>query len=223
MDLRLTEEQQLLRVAVREFAEAEIRPHVMAWDEAQAFPLDLLQKLAAQGLMGVQVPEALGGSGMSAVAYCVCIEELARVDPSIALSVAAHNGLCVAHLKAFGNDDQRERFLRPLAAGQHLGAWGLTEASSGSDAAAMRTTATRDGRDWVLNGSKQFITHGRIGGTIVVMAVTDKTKGRHGISAVVIPYGHPGLKAGKKENKLGMRASDTSEVIFEDCRVPDAA
>jgi alkylation response protein AidB-like acyl-CoA dehydrogenase len=223
MDLRLTEEQQLLRVAVREFAEAEIRPNVMVWDEAQAFSMDLLPKLAAQGLMGIQVSEAYGGSEMSAVAYCVCIEELARVDPSIALSVAAHNGLCVAHLKMFGNDAQKDQYLRPLAAGQHLGAWGLTEASSGSDAAAMRTAATRDGRDWVLNGSKQFITHGRVGGTIVVMAVTDKAKGPHGISAFVIPFGHPGLKAGKKENKLGMRASDTSEVIFEDCRVPESA
>ena len=223
MDLRLTEEQQLLRVAVREFAEAEIRPNVMAWDEAQAFSLDLLPKLAAQGLMGIQVAEGYGGSEMSAVEYCVCIEELARVDPSISLSVAAHNGLCVAHLKTFGSDAQKERFLKPLAAGEHLGAWGLTEASSGSDAAAMRTVATKDGRDWVLNGSKQFITHGRIGGTIVVMAVTDKTKGPHGISAFILPMNHQGIKAGKKENKLGMRASDTSEVIFEDCRVPDSA
>src|SRR6187549_2341209 len=137
MDLRLTEEQQLLRQAVREFAEAEIRPHVMTWDEAQAFSLDLLPKLAAVGLMGIQVPEQWGGSGMSAVSYCVCIEELARVDPSVALSIAAHNGLCVAHLKVFGNDAQRERYLKPLAAGEHWGAWGLTEASSGSDAAAM--------------------------------------------------------------------------------------
>ena len=223
MDLRLTEEQQLLRVAVREFAEAEIRPNVMTWDEAQGFSADLLPKLAAQGLMGIQVPEEWGGSGLSAVAYCVCIEELARVDPSIALSVAAHNGLCVAHLKVFGNDAQREQYLKPLAAGAHWGAWGLTEASSGSDAAAMRTTAVKDGRDWVINGTKQFITHGRIGGTLVVTAVTDKTAGPRGISAFVIPQGHPGLRAGKKENKLGMRASDTSEVILQDCRVPESA
>jgi alkylation response protein AidB-like acyl-CoA dehydrogenase len=223
MDLRLTEEQQLLRVAVREFAEAEIRPHVMTWDEAQAISPELLPKLAAQGLMGIQVPEQWGGAGLSAVAYCVCIEELARIDPSIALSVAAHNGLCVAHLRVFGSDEQRERYLKPLAAGQHWGAWGLTEASSGSDAAAMRTTATRDGREWVLNGTKQFITHGRIGGTLVVTAVTDKTQGSRGISAFVIPQGHPGFRAGKKENKLGMRASDTSEVVLEDCRVPESA
>jgi len=223
MDLRLTEEQQLLRQAVREFAEAEIRPHVMAWDEAQAFSMDLLPKLAALGLMGIQVPESWGGSDMSAVAYCICIEELARVDPSIALSVAAHNGLCVAHLRVFGNDEQRQEFLPPLTAGRHLGAWGLTEASSGSDAAAMRTLAVQDGSNWILNGSKQFITHGRIGGTIVVMAVTDRAPGKAGHSAFVIPHGHPGMTAGKKENKLGMRASDTSEVIFQDCKVPSAA
>lgn len=223
MDLRLTDEQQLLRQAVREFAEAEMRPNVMAWDEAQTFPMALLPKLASLGLMGIQVPEAWGGAGMSAVAYCICIEELGRVDPSIALSVAAHNGLCVAHLKAFGTDAQKERYLRPLATGQQLGAWGLTEASSGSDAAAMRTTAVRDGAHWVLNGSKQFITHGRIGGTMVVTAVTDRAAGARGISAFVLAQGHAGMTAGKKENKLGMRASDTSEVLFQDCRVPDTA
>jgi len=223
VDIRLTEEQQLLRQAVREFAEAELRPHVMAWDEAQAFSMDLLPKLAGLGLMGIQVPESMGGSGMSAVAYCVCIEELSRVDPSIALSVAAHNGLCVAHLNVFGSETQKREFLPPLTSGQHLGAWGLTEASSGSDAASMRTVAVREGDAWVLNGSKQFITHGRIGGTFVVMAVTDRTPRKVGISAFVIPQGHPGMTAGKKENKLGMRASDTSEVIFQNCRVPAAA
>jgi len=223
VDIRLTEEQQLLRQAVREFAEAELRPHVMAWDEAQAFSMDLLPKLAGLGLMGIQVPESWGGSGMSAVAYCICIEELARVDPSIALSVAAHNGLCVAHLHVFGSEAQKREFLPRLTSGQQLGAWGLTEASSGSDAASMRTVAVREGDDWVLNGSKQFITHGRIGGTFVMMAVTDRTPGKVGISAFVIPQGHPGMTAGKKENKLGMRASDTSEVIFQNCRVPAAA
>ncbi len=223
MDVRLTEEQQLLRQSVREFAEAEMRPHVMVWDEAQTFPLDLLSKLAGLGLMGIQVPEQWGGSAMSAVAYCVCIEELARVDPSIALSVAAHNGLCVAHLQVFGNESQKQEFLPPLATGKHLGAWGLTEASSGSDAIAMRTTAVKDGDAWVINGSKQFITHGKIGKVMVVMAVTDRTPGKVGVSAFVVPHGHPGMTAGKKENKLGMRASDTSEVIFQDCRVPSAA
>src|SRR5215831_17519518 len=191
MDFRLTEEQQLLRRTVREFAEAEIRPHVREWDETQHFPVELVPKLAELGLLGIQWSEEYGGAGMSALDYCICIEELARVDPSIALSIAAHNGLCVAHLRAFGNDAQKDQYLKPLAAGQHLGAWGLTEASSGSDAAAMRTVATKDGRDWVLNGSKQFITHGRIGGTLVVTAVTDKSQGARGISAFVIPQGHP--------------------------------
>ena len=223
MDIRLTEEQRLLRFAVREFAEAEIRPHVMDWDEAQAFPMELLPKLAALGLLGIQVPETWGGSAMSTVAYCLCIEELARVDPSIALSVAAHNGLCVAHLKMFGNESQRNEFLPPLTAGKHLGAWGLTEAGAGSDAAAMRTQATLKGDDYVITGNKQFITHGRIGGLIVVMAVTDRTLGSRGISAFVVPHGHPGMTAGKKENKLGMRASDTSEVVFNECRVPRGA
>ncbi|HEX5217191.1 MAG TPA: acyl-CoA dehydrogenase family protein [Vicinamibacterales bacterium] len=223
MDLRPTPEQELLRRTVREFAEKEIRPHVMEWDEAQGFSPDLLPKLASLGLMGIQVPEAYGGAGMSAVDYCICIEELARVDPSIALSVAAHNGLCVAHLYMFGNDDQKKRFVVPLAKGEQLGAWALTEASSGSDAAAMRTIARKHGAMWSITGSKQFITHGKIGGTMVVMAVTDRTRGRHGISAFVVERGLAGIGAGKKENKLGMRASDTSEVIFQDCRVPEEA
>ncbi len=223
MDLRPTPEQELLRRTVREFAEKEIRPHVMEWDEAQAFPPELLPKLAALGLMGIQVPEAYGGAGMSAVNYCICIEELARVDPSIALSVAAHNGLCVAHLYMFGNEDQKKKYVVPLAKGEQIGAWALTEASSGSDAAAMRTIARKHGAVWSITGSKQFITHGKIGGTMVVLAVTDRNRGRHGISAFVVERGLAGLAAGKKENKLGMRASDTSEVIFQDCRVPEEA
>ena len=220
MDLRLTDEQELLRRSVREFAEGEIRPHVMAWDEAQRFPMDLLPRLAELGLMGIQFPEQYGGAAMSAIDYCVCIEELARVDPSIALSVAAHNGLSSAHLAMFGNDAQKKRYLVPLATGEMLGAWGLTEAGAGSDAASMRTTATRDGDGWVLNGSKQFCTHGAIGGVMVAMAVTDRAKGHRGISAFIIERGTAGMAAGRKENKLGMRASDTSEVIFENCRVP---
>jgi alkylation response protein AidB-like acyl-CoA dehydrogenase len=220
MDLRPTPQQDLLRRTIREFAEAEIRPNVMVWDESQAFDPGLVPKLADLGLMGIQVSEAYGGAGMSALEYCICIEELARVDPSVALSVAAHNGLCSAHLYMFGSEAQKTRFLIPLATGQHLGAWGLTEAGSGSDAAAMRTTARREGDDWVINGTKQFITHGRVGRTIVVMAVTDRSHGRKGISAFVVPHGTPGFEAGKKEDKLGMRASDTSEVIFSNCRVP---
>ena len=173
--------------------------------------------------MGIQVPEAYGGAGLSAVEYCICIEELARVDPSVALSVAAHNGLCVAHLEMFGSDAQRQRYLVPLAKGEHLGAWALTEANAGSDAAAMRTTARRDGHEWVLNGTKQFITHGRLGDTVIVMAVTDPARRHHGISAFVLARGTAGCTAGKKENKLGMRASDTSELILQDCRLPAEA
>ena len=220
MNVTLTDEQELLRRSVREFAETELRPHVMEWDEAQEFPRALLGKFAALGLMGIQFPEAYGGAGMSSVDYCICIEELARVDPSVCLSVAAHNGLGAAHIFMFGTEAQRQRYLVPLASGQQLAAWGLTESSAGSDAAAMRAAATRDGGDWVINGSKQFITHGRIGDLIVVMAVTNRAKGNRGISAFIVERGTPGFRAGKKENKLGMRASDTSEVIFENCRVP---
>ncbi len=220
MDFRPSEEQRILRQTVREFAEAEMRPHVMEWDEAQHFPMDLLPKLADLGLMGIQFDEQYGGSGMSAVDYCICIEELSRVCPAIALSVAAHNGLCTAHINMFGSDAQKQTYLPRLVKGEVLGAWGLTEASAGSDAAGMRTTATRQGECWVLNGSKNFITHGAIGGVMVVMAITDRTKGHRGISAFVVEHGTPGMSAGKKETKLGMRASDTSEVVFQDCRVP---
>ncbi len=223
MDFRETEEQRLLRSTVREFAETEIRPHVMVWDEAQRFPVELLPKLAALGLMGIQFPEAYGGSGMSAVDYCLCIEELARVDPSIALSVAAHNGLCTAHISMYGTEAQKRRFVVPLARGEMLGAWGLTEADAGSDAAGTRTTATRAGSAWLLNGSKTFITHGRLGGVLVIMAVTDRDQGHHGISAFIVTRDNPGLSAGRKEDKLGMRASETSEVILRDCRVEDDA
>ena len=220
MDFRPTDEQELLRRTVREFAEAEIRPHVMEWDEAQQFPMELLPKLAELGLTGIQFSEEYGGAALSAVDYCICIEELARVCPAIALSVAAHNGLCSAHIGGFGTDEQKRRFLPRLVRGEVLGAWGLTEAGAGSDAAGMRTTALRQGDCWILNGAKTFITHGRIGGVMVVIAVTDRTKGHRGISAFIVEHGTPGMTAGKKENKLGMRASDTSEVIFDNCRVP---
>ena len=220
MDFRLSDEQELLRKSVREFAETEMRPHIMEWDNAQHFPKVLLPKLAELGLMGIQFPEAMGGAGMSAVDYCICIEELARVDPSVSLSVAAHNGLGAAHIAMFGNDAQKQKYLVPLAKGETLAAWGLTEPGSGSDAAAMRTHAVADGQDFVLNGSKAFITHGTSAHTLVVMAVTDKTKGPKGISAFILERGTPGLMAGKKEDKLGMRASETTEVIFQNCRVP---
>jgi alkylation response protein AidB-like acyl-CoA dehydrogenase len=220
VDFRLTEEQQLLKRTVREFAEAEMRPHVREWDEAQHFPDELMPKLAALGLLGIQWPESYGGAGMSAVDYCLCIEELARVDPGVALSVAAHNGLCSSHIAMFGSEAQKQTYLVPLARGEKIGAWALTEASSGSDAAALRTTAARDGADWVLNGSKAFTTHGRVGHVCVVMAMTDRAAGAKGISAFIVEQGTPGMTAGKKEDKLGMRASETSEVLFDACRVP---
>jgi alkylation response protein AidB-like acyl-CoA dehydrogenase len=220
MDFRLSDEQELLRRSVREFCEAEIRPHVREWDEAQQFPKELLSKLAELGLMGIQFAPEYGGAGMSAVDYCICIEELARVDPSVSLSVAAHNGLGASHIAMFGSEEQKQTFLTPLAKGEKLAAWGLTEPSSGSDAAAMRTMAVRDGDSWVLNGSKAFITHGKSGDTMVVMAVTDKSKGNKGISAFVVERGTEGFIAGKKEDKLGMRASETTEVIFQNCRIP---
>jgi alkylation response protein AidB-like acyl-CoA dehydrogenase len=220
VDFRPTDEQQLLRRSVREFAETEMRPHVREWDERQHFPVELMSKLAALGLLGIQFPEQYGGAAMSAIDYCICIEELARVDPAVALSVAAHNGLCSAHIFLFGNEQQKQKYLPPLTRGQKIGAWGLTESSSGSDAAGMRTTATRAGDCWVLNGSKTFTTHGRVGDTLVVMAVTDRAAGTKGISAFVVEKGAPGLSPGKKEDKLGMRASDTSEVLFENCRIP---
>jgi len=220
MDFRLSDEQDLLRRTVREFAETEMRPHVREWDEEQHFPIELMPKLAALGLLGIQFPEEYGGAGMTALDYCICLEELARVDPGVALSVAAHNGLCSAHIFLFGDEAQKQKYLAPLARGERIGAWGLTESTSGSDAAGMRTVATRAGACWVLNGSKTFTTHGRVGDVMVVMAVTNRAAGTKGISAFIVERGTPGLSPGKKEDKLGMRASDTSEVLFENCRIP---
>src|SRR5947208_11343793 len=220
MDFRPTEEQVLLRRSVREFAETEIRPHVREWDQDQHFPRELMPKLASLGLLGIQFPEQYGGAAMSAIDYCICIEELARVDPGVALSVAAHNGLCSSHIFLFGDERQKQTFLAPLVRGEKIGAWGLTESTSGSDAAGMRTTAARAGGCWVINGSKTFTTHGRVGDVMVVMAVTDRGAGTKGISAFIVEKGTPGMTPGKKEDKLGMRASDTSEVLFDGCRIP---
>jgi alkylation response protein AidB-like acyl-CoA dehydrogenase len=220
MDFRPSEEQELLRRSVREFAETEIGPHVMEWDQAQHFPSELVPQLASLGLLGIQIPEKYGGAGLSAIDYCICIEELARVDPSVALSVAAHNGLCSAHILLFGTEEQKQTYLAPLARGEKIGAWGLTESTSGSDAASMRTTATRSGGCWVLNGSKTFTTHGKVGDVLVAMAVTNRAEGSKGISAFIIHKGTSGMAAGKKEDKLGMRASETSEVLFENCSIP---
>src|SRR3954466_15271187 len=203
MDFRLTEEQELLRRTVRDFAETEIRPHVREWDEAQHFPSEIMPALAALGLLGIQFPEQYGGAGMAAIDYCICIEELARVDPGLALSIAAHNGLCASHISMFGTEAQKQKFLVPLARGEKIGAWGLTESTSGSDAAGMRTTASRAGACWVLNGSKTFTTHGRAGNTMVVMAVSNRAAGSKGVSAFIVDHGTPGMTPGKKEDKLG--------------------
>ena len=220
MDFRPTDAEEVTRQAVREFAEREIAPHVMQWDEAQAFPAELLAQLASLGLLGIQLPSRYGGAGLSAVEYCICIEELARVDPTIGLTVAAHNGLAAAHLAMFGSEAQKERWLAPLAQGEFLGAWALTEPDAGSDAGNLRTRARLDGDGWVLDGTKTFTTHAGLAGLTVVMAVTDPSAGRHGISAFVVERGAPGLSAGRKENKLGMRASTTADTRLDGCRVP---
>ena len=219
MDFRPTEAEEVTRRAVREFAEREIAPHVMEWDEAQAFPAGLLAQLAELGLLGIRFPTRYGGAGLSAVEYCICIEELARVDPTIALTVAAHNGLGAAHIAMFGTEAQKERWLVPLAQGEFLGAWALTEPDAGSDAGSLRTRARRDGDGWVLDGTKTFTTHAGLAGLTIVMAVTDPAAGRHGISAFVVERGAPGLSAGRKENKLGMRASTTADTRLDGCRV----
>jgi alkylation response protein AidB-like acyl-CoA dehydrogenase len=216
----LTEEQKQLQRAVRAFAEGEIAPHVSEWDEKSEFPHEVVKKLGEMGLLGVIFPESLGGAGMGYVEYVLAIEELSRVDGSVGIIVAAHNSLCTNHIMLGGNDEQRKRWIPKLASGQWLGAWGLTEPGSGSDAAGARTTAVKKGDTWVLNGSKTFITNGGHANCAVVLAVTDREKGTKGISAFVVEKGTKGFRPGRKENKLGLRASDTSELIFEDCEIP---
>jgi alkylation response protein AidB-like acyl-CoA dehydrogenase len=220
VDFELSDEQTLLRTTVREFAEAELAPHVREWDEKQAFPRAVFSRLGALGLAGACWPERYGGSGLSTLDWAIVMEELARVDAGVALSLAAHHGLCSAHIHAFGSEEQKQRFLPPLASGEKVGCWGLTEPGSGSDAGGMHTTAVRDGEHYVLNGSKNFITNGGIADTAVVMAVTDRAAGKKGISAIVVERGTQGFRSGRKEDKLGVRSSDTSELAFEDCRVP---
>ena len=220
MDFAFTEEQQQLRRSIREFAEGEIAPHVMEWDEASRFPSEIMPKLAEMGLLGVIFPEEYGGAGLGYTEYVIAIEELSRIDGSVGIIVAAHNSLCSNHIFKFGSQDQKKKYLAPLAQGKKIGAWSLTEPEAGSDAAGTRTTAVRDGKTWVLNGSKTFCTNGHYADTAVVMAVTDKSRDSHGISAFIVEKGTPGFKPGKKENKLGLRASDTSELILTDCRIP---
>lgn len=211
-----TEQNDILRESAREFAEAEIGPHVMEWDEAQHFPLELVPKMGELGMMGAIVPPELGGAGLSYPEYVVLIEELSRVDGSIGLFAAAHNSLCTNHICKFGTEEQKQRYVPELASGRAIGAWGITEAGSGSDAGSMQTTAVRGGDHYVLNGAKHFTTNASVAAVYVIMALTGKRE----ISAFIIERGTPGLSIGKKENKLGMRASDTASVILEDCRVP---
>jgi alkylation response protein AidB-like acyl-CoA dehydrogenase len=221
LDFNLSEEQRLLQKTVREFAETELGPHAREWDERQEFPRQVFTKLGEMGLMGVVWPPEYGGSGLTTLDYAIVMEELARVEAGVALSVAAHNSLCSGHIFLAGSEEQKKKFLVPLARGEKIGCWGLTENSAGSDAGGTKTTAARDGAHWVLNGSKTFITNGRLADTAVVMAVTDRAKGKKGISAFLVERGTKGFRAGKKEDKLGVRSSDTSELIFEDCRIPE--
>ncbi len=221
MEFSLTEEQQQLRRTVRDFAEGEIAPHVMEWDEASQFPSELIPKLAEMGFLGVIFPEKYGGAGMGYIEYVIIIEELSRVDGSIGIIVAAHNSLCTNHIFKFGNEEQRMKFVTPLAQGKKLGCWSLTEPEAGSDAGGARTMAVKKDGGWVINGSKTFITNGHYADVCVCMAVTDQSKKTHGFSAFVVEKGTAGFRPGKKENKLGLRASDTSEIVFTDCRVPE--
>jgi len=221
MEFELTEEQKQIKTSVREFAESEIAPHVMEWDESQHFPEELLPKLADLGLLGVLFPDEYGGAGMGYVEYATIIEELSRVDGSVGISIAAHNSLCSNHIYKYGSDAQKTKYLTPLASGKHLGAWGLTEPGAGSDASGTKTTAVRTEGGWIVNGSKNFITHAIHADTCVAMAVTDKEKRSKGISAFIFEKGMKGFSPSKKENKLGLRASETASVVFEDCFVSD--
>jgi len=220
LDFDLTEEQLQITRLAREFAESEIAPHALEWDEAQEFPVDVMKKLAELGFLGVLVPQEYGGAGLGYIEYVSIVEEISRVDGAIGLSVAAHNSLCSNHILTFGTEAQKRKYLPGLASGQWLGAWGLTEPEAGSDASGTQTTAVRESDGYLLNGSKTFTTHGTYGDVFVLMAVTDRSKENRGISAFIIEKGTPGLRAGKKENKLGCRASDTSEVILENCHIP---
>jgi alkylation response protein AidB-like acyl-CoA dehydrogenase len=222
LDFSLTEEQELTRRTVREFAEREIAPRSRKLDETQEFPLDLMRRLGSMGLLGVVFPPEYGGAGLTYPDFALIIEELARVDGAIALSVAAHNSLCSNHIYLAGNEEQKKRWLVPLARGEKIGAWSLTEPTAGSDASGTRTTAVKQGDHYVLNGSKTFATHGSVCDVAVVFAVTDRTRGKHGISAFALERGLPGWRPGRKEDKMGCRASDTAEIVMENCRVPES-
>ncbi len=223
MEFSFNEDQEMLRRTVREFAEGEIGPKVMEFDEAQRFPREILAKAGELGLMGVIFPEEYGGAGLGYTEYAIVVEELSRVDGSIGIAVAAHNSLCTNHVFQFGSERQRRDYVTKLATGEWIGAWSLTEPTAGSDAAGTKSTARKVPEGWLLNGSKTFTTHGSVGDLTIVFAVSDPEKKKHGISAFAVEKGTPGFHPGKKENKMGLRASDTAEVIMEECRVPDDA
>lgn len=220
MNFDYSEDLELIAQSARDFAEQYIRPHVMEWDESQYFPVEVMKEAGKMGFLGILVPQEYNGSGLGYHEYIKIVEEIAKVDPSIGLSVAAHNSLCTGHILYFGNEEQKKRWLPKLATGEWIGAWGLTEHNTGSDAGGMNTTAVEDGDYYVLNGAKNFITHGKSGDVAVVIARTGEKGDSHGMTAFVIEKGTPGFYAGKKENKLGMRASETTELVFDNCRVP---
>ena len=216
----MTETQKMIAETVKDFCGQHITPNIMEWDEAQTFPVEVFRKLGELGLMGVLVPEEYGGAGLTYTEYVTAITELSRVDPSIGLSMAAHNSLCTGHILQFGNEEQKKKYLPKLATAEWIGAWGLTEANTGSDAMRMKVTAKKEGNEWVLNGAKNWITHGITGDVAVVLARTGELLDSHGISAFIVERGTPGFSGGKKENKLGMRASETAEMVFDNCRIP---
>ncbi len=222
MDFNYNENQKLIAEMIRSFSEKEITPNIKLWDDNQIFPVNVFKKLGKLGLMGVLIPQKYGGSGFGYAEYVTAIEELAKVDPSIGLSMAAHNSLCTGHIMQFGNEEQKKKYLPKLASAEFLGAWGLTEHNTGSDSGGMSTTAVKDGDDWVLNGSKNFITHAISGDVLVVVVRTGEKRDSKGMSAFIVDKGTLGLTTGKKEDKLGMRASETAELIFDNCRVPQA-
>ncbi|HYX52505.1 MAG TPA: acyl-CoA dehydrogenase family protein, partial [Candidatus Limnocylindrales bacterium] len=223
MDFQLNDEQLQLKRSIREFAEREVLPNVMKWDECGQFPIEVIKELGKMGVMGVIFPTEYGGAGLGYVEYVIAIEELSRVDGSVGIIVAAHNSLCSNHIFLAGNEAQKRKYIPKLASGEFIGAWGLTEPGSGSDAGGARMSATRKKDGWVLNGTKTFITNGTYADVSVVIAVTDRAAHTHGLSAFVVEKGAKGFRPGKKENKLGLRASDTAELIFEDCFVPEEA